>query len=175
MNAASPRIEPIYVIFCDDIRREFNGKEILIGIYSGDIVVPQTPSPMVLGVWIPFRRIGTGTVPIEYRMLDGGTNRVLGYGTTNLTLNDSTEVGSFNLPGLSMIFTQPTTLEFQLKQYDEPWNTIGSIPVRVGPIPIHAAPSATAPPSSPPPNAAEEISSAPAPSPPVRPTRRRRS
>jgi hypothetical protein len=32
------------VIICDDVRREDNGKEILIGVYNGVILVPRFPS-----------------------------------------------------------------------------------------------------------------------------------
>jgi Family of unknown function (DUF6941) len=32
------------VIICDDIRREDNGKELLIGVYSGVIIAPRLPA-----------------------------------------------------------------------------------------------------------------------------------
>jgi hypothetical protein len=35
-----------YIIVCDDFRREDNGKFILIGIYTPDMVVPQIPFAM---------------------------------------------------------------------------------------------------------------------------------
>lgn len=34
----------ISVVFCDDIRREDNGKHLLIGVYSGDLIPGQIPS-----------------------------------------------------------------------------------------------------------------------------------
>ena len=40
------------VLLCDDIRREDNGKAILIGVYSGDIVVPQFPAVLRLSLWL---------------------------------------------------------------------------------------------------------------------------
>jgi hypothetical protein len=39
-------------IVCDDIRREDNGKEIIIGVYSGSIVVPQFPATLLLSLWV---------------------------------------------------------------------------------------------------------------------------
>jgi hypothetical protein len=43
-----PLITVKHVVVCDDIRREDNGKEILIGVYSGGIIVPQFPVPLAL-------------------------------------------------------------------------------------------------------------------------------
>lgn len=40
------------VIVCDDIRREDNGKALLIGVYAGDILVPRFPAAMQLSFYI---------------------------------------------------------------------------------------------------------------------------
>jgi hypothetical protein len=42
------------IVICDDIRKEINGKDILIGVYGGDIVVPATPFVLVLAVWFEY-------------------------------------------------------------------------------------------------------------------------
>jgi len=40
------------VIVCDDIRNEDNGKSIIIGTYTGDIVLQTIPSNLQLSFWI---------------------------------------------------------------------------------------------------------------------------
>lgn len=40
------------VIVCDDIRKEVTGKEILIGVYSGEIVLPSFPNWFPANLWI---------------------------------------------------------------------------------------------------------------------------
>ena len=40
------------VILCDDIRREISNKDILIGVYSGDIVVPSFPALINAAFWL---------------------------------------------------------------------------------------------------------------------------
>lgn len=40
------------IIICDDVRREINNKEILIGVYSGSITVPSYPATLRLALWI---------------------------------------------------------------------------------------------------------------------------
>ena len=60
------------VLVCDDIRREDNGKAILIGVYYGDIVVSQFPISMRLNYWLqgrvrPNAKPGTAQFKIEVR------------------------------------------------------------------------------------------------------------
>jgi hypothetical protein len=61
------RIKPKFAIFCDDIRREFNGKDILIGVYSGGMILKQLPAPVAMAIWFCFERNESdfGQVPIE--------------------------------------------------------------------------------------------------------------
>ena len=40
------------VIVCDDIRKEVTGKEILIGVYSGEIVLRSFPNQFPASLWI---------------------------------------------------------------------------------------------------------------------------
>lgn len=41
-----PSVKPDYAILCDDIRQEQNGKLILIGVYSGDILLREFPGKL---------------------------------------------------------------------------------------------------------------------------------
>ena len=65
---ASPHLKVEAVVVCDDIRREFNGKEILIGVYGG-IIVPRFPANLNLAFWIQFRTTETGEIPIFLRLV----------------------------------------------------------------------------------------------------------
>jgi hypothetical protein len=170
--ANSPRVKPIFALFCDDIRYENNGKQILIGVYTGDILISQIPAIISLAVWIAFERINdtTGELPVEFRMINTQGNS-LGYGSATLHLTSDLHDGAIALPGLPLQLQQPDTLTFQLKQADDRWESIRSTHVRLAPT------SATAPPlpSSQPQPALPTSSSPPEPSRPSHPTRRRRS
>ena len=41
----SSKVKILNCIFCDDIRTEVTGKELLIGVYTGDLSVPKNSSP----------------------------------------------------------------------------------------------------------------------------------
>ncbi|SRR6266851_1506864 len=55
------------VIICDDVRREQNGKDILIGVYSSDIVVPSLPFGLNLALWFEYKApvIGQNTIFVQ--------------------------------------------------------------------------------------------------------------
>lgn len=68
MNSAmSPRIES--VIFCDDIRREDNGKVILIGVYGSDLVPGAVPSSFAISLWFRIANLSTGNHDFRFRIV----------------------------------------------------------------------------------------------------------
>lgn len=56
------------VIICDDVRKELNGKDILIGVYSGTINVPAYPTVFHAAFWIEIEPQGVGTIPCHFRI-----------------------------------------------------------------------------------------------------------
>jgi hypothetical protein len=129
MSEQSARINPLFAIFCDDIRREDNGKELLIGVYSGSLQLPMLPTPVMLSVWVPFERSGIGKVPIEFRLL-GSDEKTIGYGAIELSFTDSDyTIGSLPLRGLTAMLVRPGEITFQLRQHDESWKTVRKLSI----------------------------------------------
>src|SRR5436305_181014 len=135
------RIQPLFAIFCDDVRHEVNGKQILIGVYVGSIVLQSFPATIGIAGWIPFSREHrvTAEIPIEFRIINS-KKEPLGYGSAVLNLTESAHDGAIVLPALAVVIRNPDILTLQLKQYDEPWQTIRSIDV-TGPISDATAPA----------------------------------
>lgn len=180
MNSNLPYIKPIHAVFCDDIRREMTGKDILIGVYSGHLLVQRFPAPVVLAIWMPFERVGDaeGKIPIEFRMLGAAdNNRAIGYGSIEIMVSNMSDVGALSLPALAVMLDRPGRLVFQLKQHDEPWQTVASlkVDVRPEPPPINSSSNEPSPPSSRSERAVQEPTSPPAPPRRASPTRRPRS
>lgn len=168
----SPRVKPIFALFCDDIRHESNGKQILIGVYTGDILPTQFPALFSVSIWIAFERVNDipGELPIEFRVINTQGSS-LGYGSARLYLTEDPHDGAITLPGLPLQLTQPDTLTFQLKQADGPWESIRTTHVKSQPTSAIAPP----PPSSQSPIAAPQGASVRERSRRVRPIPRRRS
>jgi hypothetical protein len=56
------------VIVCDDVRREVTGKDILIGVYSGDIILSIFPMWFPASLWIEIETLEVGKHEINFRM-----------------------------------------------------------------------------------------------------------
>ena len=75
------------VIFCDDIRKEITNKDILIGVYAGDIVVPSFPTPLALALWIEIDPKEVGTRELIFRVIAGKAEPFqFGIGIETITL-----------------------------------------------------------------------------------------
>jgi hypothetical protein len=59
-------------LICDDIRREITGKDILIGVYAGDIIVPQVPFSIPLTLWFELSPEKTGPHKVSVRLSYAG-------------------------------------------------------------------------------------------------------
>lgn len=103
-DAGSALVEPVSVIVCDDIRQESNGKLILIGVYSDDIIVPSIPTNIALCFLIQIRMMSNQPVNAKLRVTDpSGTTS--GEGLLNLSsISDSSEVitKSISMPALAI-------------------------------------------------------------------------
>src|SRR6185437_1672746 len=56
------------VIVCDDLRKEVNGKDILIGVYAGDIVLASFPAWFPCALWIEIETVETGEYELLFRL-----------------------------------------------------------------------------------------------------------
>jgi len=114
-------------IVCDDVRREDNGKLILIGIYGSNILVSSFPAMLALSLVISVDVLENFEGPILIRALLNGEKIV--EGRTNLTMvigNDAL----ITLPTMPVRIDKAGVLAFQLRMSsDEEWMTIREIPV----------------------------------------------
>lgn len=56
------------VVVCDDIRKEVTGKDILIGVYAGDIIVPEFPAVITATFWIEMTPGKLGKSRLRFRI-----------------------------------------------------------------------------------------------------------
>ncbi|PAQ01547.1 hypothetical protein LRP31_18860 [Mesorhizobium mediterraneum] len=65
------------VVFADDVRREVSGKDILIGVFGGDVMVPALPTPMQIALWVQMDVKGKSVaVEVEITMPNGAPDGV---------------------------------------------------------------------------------------------------
>lgn len=69
-GADFPAFRLINAVFCEDIRREDNGKDMLLGVYSGDIVVARCPTRVGMSLWLQYfsAPVRAGETGIDLRL-----------------------------------------------------------------------------------------------------------
>ena len=76
-RAEEPPLKITIALLCDDVRREFNGKELLIGVYGNRIILPSFPMALNLTVWMRALFRLPGPAKIEVRVIDDRGQAIL--------------------------------------------------------------------------------------------------
>jgi len=71
------------VIVCEDVRDEINRKKSLMGVYSGDIIVPQMPAFVRFAVYAEYEPDADdgNQIDFEFRLMQGDTEIVRARGS----------------------------------------------------------------------------------------------
>lgn len=145
--------EPFNVIFCDDIRREASGKDILIGVYSAEMVFATVPTMVGVSIWIQLRTAGNGVVGAWVRVTDPTGNTA---GQTRVDVlvgsaagNPGGTTGALSMPPLPISVMHAGAINVYWSAGGNDFALIGEKRVTIGP-----AASGTAPPFAPRPPAA---------------------
>ena len=117
------KLKVIAAALCEDVRREDNGKQMLIGVYSGDVVSTGFPANLAFAVWINAEVLqpGKGKLQIKY-ILDG----------SDMTSNMEAEIEAPNAdsplgiasPALPLSVPRPTTLRVLWKIASGDWEEV---------------------------------------------------
>ena len=119
------------VVICDDVRREDNGKAILIGVYTGDIIISDFPYVVDLKCWFEIASKGDGDTPFSARAtfepdgipffsLDAGIERERGPSGEEVTEDYFAAVCS------PVRVERPGTIVVQFKSGGSDWQTVRS-------------------------------------------------
>lgn len=111
------------VIVCDDVRREDNGKEILIGVYSGDITLPRLPANIRIFFWAMLYVEEGGEQTFNIRVLGPGEVQLI-QGNFHALLPDTPPEGSLPIGPLLLQIQTAGQLSLQIKREGGEWETI---------------------------------------------------
>lgn len=117
-----------FVLLCDQIRQENNGKLIAIGIYGGDILVTEFPSVIPVALLVRLKTKSEGPYRIEVRyLLDGAL--IAGF-ESQMTVSPGSEVMG-SLPEFPLHIPHAGKMVVQAR--DVPgadWQALASIPIK---------------------------------------------
>lgn len=108
------------IIVCDDVRKEITNKDILIGVYTGDIVVQDFPAWVRLSVWIEMLPSATGEHHMTFRV--GMTDRTLSELMLRLQIREIASMG-ISLPNTAHLIEKETEFVVELKEGTE-WRSL---------------------------------------------------
>ena len=69
-------VSVLAAVFCEGVRVEGNGKEMLIGVYSGTINVPRIPGVVALQCWINLSIRHPSSTSLNFRITDHRNQQV---------------------------------------------------------------------------------------------------
>jgi hypothetical protein len=131
----TPQITVKTVVVCDQVRREDNGKEMLIGVYSAGILVAQLPAPLMLSFWIQFKSTDVGETAVLFRLMGGEDVKFAEMHIQMQLLRPG--MGSMTIGPIGIMLQVVTSLTLQMKQGDQDWATIEEISVEKGDAPVN--------------------------------------
>lgn len=154
VGGSGPSAKPLNVIFCDDVRREVTGKDILIGVYSADIVLPTVPVLFGVSLWIQFLTGGDGVVSAKLRITDPAGNTAgetaVEFPVGGAAGNPGGTSGAMALAPLAVSVVQAGAISVYWSAGGNDFTLIGQKRVKIGPVAtVTAPPPAPRPPVPP--------------------------
>lgn len=127
----APRVRVLSAVVCDDVRQEKNGKEILIGVYSGAITVHRIPSPpLPLRCWVNLKIQGPGTVKLGFRVRDH-INKEIYQAEAETATTDEIGTGSISFGPIVYVLSDPEgSLTIEYREGEGDWLNITTKSVR---------------------------------------------
>jgi hypothetical protein len=131
---ALTKIDIDFAFICDEVRREDNGKLIIIGVYTYDIIVLNFPVDLVLTIVVSLKVDEPVETDFELRLSHDGKLINTGKGHFKLEKSSITGIPKIPLQNIS----GPGELKFEMRFGDGDWQTIRKIPIlgaNVSPLP----------------------------------------
>ncbi len=129
---SEPGISLKWMIFCEDVRREINGKYILIGVYTDNLTTPSFPSDLEIGFFAhgSFDEAAK-EVPFRFRiLLEPGALVVFSMGATAVKArSEGANAFNFDISRIGIQVQRPGDLVLEFSQHGNQWQEVGRLPV----------------------------------------------
>ena len=119
------------VIICDQVRKEDNGKHLLLGVYPADVLVSDFPTTIALVLWMQLYVDTTGEFDFEFRIQKDKKRISRTKGTLNV--EDHLYPATITLPPALIEIDGECTLSFQIREKNKRWKTVKELPVKKRP------------------------------------------
>lgn len=112
-----------YCIVCDDARMEVNAKEILIGVYTSGLRVPNFPFTAILCLWFIVAWSGEGVTTVSARII-GPNGKQLWINSGSARVIPNLEEGSYTFRNVLFSVDEDGYYDIQWRVAAEDWTTV---------------------------------------------------
>lgn len=124
------------VIICDEVRRESNGKHIIIGVYPNDILVAESdfPSVIPLTIWAQLD-LDDPKHKLEYEFRTTLNDTELFRANASAGVDGPNMLATIVLMKLPIPLSGAGILKFQIREIGKRWKLLKPLGVRLKPDP----------------------------------------
>ena len=133
MTKSPPSISVETVVICDDIRREDNGKVILIGVYNNVIILERYPAVIQPKFWLQCKASADGNVPLKMRIIANKKQKLYEAKADIDVERGQFGFFAFGLHSPPIKLASPCSLTLKFQQPGKRWQTITEFVVAKGP------------------------------------------
>ena len=119
------RLKIHFGLVCDEVRREDNGKLIVIGAYGSSLIPSAVPANLLLSVLVSLEA-AAGPAALDFQVLHG--DKVIAKGTGTFQFESAGQT-LFAIPKIGLREVGEGLLRFELRQAGDKWQPLCSIPV----------------------------------------------
>lgn len=160
-------------LLCEDVRQEKTEKFILVGVFSGDILIGKVPSRVAIALYMDGVLERAGATEVQIRFSGPGEGEGI-VGAEFVTSSDGERV-VIPVPRVELLFEAAGTFRVEVSDDDQTWTTVIEKKVVLTDRVLTAFATEAPQPSEQSPHDAPETSSLPETSPGGSPKKRRRS
>ncbi len=121
------------VVICDDLRREWNGKDILIGVYGGGMKVQVLPMMVLISLWLETNPLTIGEYTASLKVVGQGNSILFEQVLGKLSIA-TLEPSNAAFAGIPLNLQAEGKIEFQLSIDGGEWQVIKSLYISKGDI-----------------------------------------
>lgn len=129
-------VDVLTAVMCDDIRQETNGKLILIGVYTNDVLVLQYPVNLELAFWLMLKFENVGEYKLKLMLCSNDDVVIAEVGVTASVRDASKEV-SFITPRFPAVFMSDADIYLKVQTDDGVESVVLKRRIMKGSVPSH--------------------------------------
>ena len=118
-------------IICDQVRKEDNGKHLLLGVYPTDILFPDFPTKSNLVLWMQLYVDRKGEFGVEFRIQKD--KKSISHTNATMSVKDHLQPVTIALALPPIEIDGECTLSFQIREKNKRWKTVKELPVKKKP------------------------------------------